>query len=366
MDHRQISEFVNSKDVRRYLQDTGYEFSTPQAAWLVHECKRLTMEERHKAWREIIRDMPDCAMEERRGIKRIDSFHAFLNDFIAMKERHMSEFMDNTGCIYSFEYCLKDTPPWDDGGRAIDDFFSNVQACIESYQQYLKEYEVDENSIDEILIIKYRLDLPEPVIIHRAGCLRLNAALEVKNVYMFHKHDEDLAEAFEGMCFDFPTPFWRGDILVDRIAWGEPFVLSHITTWNSEEMLSSGFSEDDCPDPEGWAHFDQAAERILKNGRRWEAHAIGTHVSEDIGFCDTCLISIPTNLEYFREPLEGMARQLKVLSLYEKGELDGTELANLCSDIRLNEYTKKVCRIYTDGRRYTDEFLERIGLRPPQ
>lgn len=363
MNHWQISEFVNSKDVRKYLQDIGYQFSTPQAAWLVHECKRLTMEERHRTWREIIRDMPDCAMEERRGLKRIDSFHAFLNDFIAMKERHMSEFMDNAGCIYSFEYCLKDTPPWDDGG-AINDFFSNAQTCIEFCQQYLKEYEVDESSIDEILIIKYRLDPPEPVIIHRAGCLRLNAALEIKNVYMFHKHDKDLAKAFDGMCFDIPTPFWRGDILVEQ-RWREPFVLSHITTWNSEEMLSSGFSEDDCPDPEGWAHFDQAAERILKNGMRLEAHAIGTKIGGDNGrFYDYCLISIPTNLEYFREPLKGMARQLKVFSRYEKGELDGTELANLCSDIRLNEHTKEICQTYMHGCRYPDEFLESIGLRP--
>lgn len=365
MDHRQISEFVNSKDVRKYLQDIGYEFSTPQAAWLVHQCQRLTMEERHKAWREIIRDMPDCAMEERLNLKRIDSFHAFLRDYMEMGKRNVQEFVSGNHCVYSTEYhemCSKrgerDELWWDGDG-----FFTSYQACMDSVRRELTE----ETDIDRIRILKYGLDSSAHEMCQREGLL-LNSNLEILNVSprCKNKDEQVLAWAFDGMCFDFPTPFWRGDILVDCTAYGSPryvpFVLSRIATWNSEEMLSSGFGESDCPDTRGWEYFDKVVEERLKAGDFTDGGVIGTAVCESDESLERDLhiggLTLPTDLEYYRGPLKGAERQLKVLSYYEKGELDEAGLVNLCCAIRMEDI----------GRRctweYTDEFLESIGLRP--
>ena len=138
MNNHEISAFVNSADVRAYLQDIRYEFSTPQAAWLVYQCCRLTMKDRHRAWREVIRDMPDCAMEERLNLNRIDSYHAFLNSFIALEMRSVREFMTATDCIYCYEYHepSQGRPFQDTGWYEADAFFSNYQACIDHYRQY--------------------------------------------------------------------------------------------------------------------------------------------------------------------------------------------------------------------------------------
>lgn len=365
MDHRQIGEFVNSKDVRKYLQDIGYEFSTPQAAWLVHECKRLTMEERHRTWREIILDMPDCAMEERRNLKKINSFHAFLTDYIKLEKRGVREFMTSGNCIYRWRFHEMHTENakyykyWEDG----DGFFQNYHDCINDYRQQMSK----DMSISEICVLKCGVGHSGRQI-NRAEKLVLNSDLEILNVSLNYGNDDEknLAEAFDGMCFNFPSPFCRGDLLVPCTEYGSqgyrPFVLSHIATWNSEEMLSSGFGESDCPDDRGWEHFDKVVEERLKTGDFTDGGAVGTAVYESDGSLgrDHHIggLALPTDLEYYCGPLKGAERQLKVLSCYEKGELDEAGLVNLCCAIRMEDI----------GRRctweYTDEFLESIGMRP--
>ena len=364
MDHRQISEFVNSKDVRKYLQDIGYEFSTPQAAWLVHRCQRLTMGDRHRAWREIIRDMPDCTMAERRNLKQIDSFHAFLMDYIKLEKRGVQEFMTAGNCIYRWQYHeihIEDAryyKYWEDG----DGFFQNYHDCINDYRQQMSE----DMGISEVRVLKCGVSHSGRQM-NRAEKLVLNSNLEILNVSLDYENDDEknLAEAFDGMCFDFPSPFCRGDLLVPCTEYGSqgyrPFVLSHIATWNSEKMLSSGFGESDCPDARDWEHFDKVVEERLKTGDYTDGCTIETVANEYTGtLYRDHLIASSTDLEYFRGVLEGTQRQLKVLSCYEKGELDEAGLVNLCCAIRMEDI----------GRRctweYTDKFLKSIGMRPPK
>lgn len=363
MNHQQICEFVNSKDVRKYLKGIGYEFSTPQAAWLVHRCRGLTMEERHEAWREIIRDMPDCAVEERNNMKRIDSFHAFLNDYIEMEERGAQDFMSAADCVYCYEYYELGEPGgenWYSGGA----YFSNYQHCIDHYKQW-NGGDID---IGRVRIWKYCLVTPDS---HRMGMTKLmiltpNLEILVPDtpVSCGTLDDYELARAFDGMCFDFPVPFSRGDILVNCTARDcGPFVLSHISTWNSEKMLSSGFAESDCPDFKGWEHFDKVVEKRLKIGDYTDGCAVGTIIADED--CENCRsygsfgwdhFTQVTDLEYFRGSLEGIERQLEVLSCYEKGELKARDLVNLCCAIRMEATSQ------SGMWQYDDEFLEDFGM----
>lgn len=49
-----IFRFVNSKDVREHLRDIGYEFNSLEAAWLIYQCRDAAIDEKHKAWNELI------------------------------------------------------------------------------------------------------------------------------------------------------------------------------------------------------------------------------------------------------------------------------------------------------------------------
>ena len=57
-----IYRFINSKDIRAHLQSLRYDFTPPEAAFLVWQCATATLSEKHIAWRELIQTMPDCAI----------------------------------------------------------------------------------------------------------------------------------------------------------------------------------------------------------------------------------------------------------------------------------------------------------------
>lgn len=86
-----ILNFINSKDIREYLQGINYKCDSMQAAWLVYQSANKTMEEKHAAYHWIIENMPDCSMPERRFAIHRDSLHAFLQEHINFCETHKHE-----------------------------------------------------------------------------------------------------------------------------------------------------------------------------------------------------------------------------------------------------------------------------------
>ena len=52
--------FLDSRDIRNHLEEMEYPLSTPEAAYLVWQCRGAILEERFAAWEEIIETMPDC------------------------------------------------------------------------------------------------------------------------------------------------------------------------------------------------------------------------------------------------------------------------------------------------------------------
>lgn len=80
-----IFRFINSKDIRKHLRDIGYEFNSLEAAWLIYQCHDATIDEKHKAWNELIEKMPDCPIAERLNTEPQDSLHAFLRQYMELE-----------------------------------------------------------------------------------------------------------------------------------------------------------------------------------------------------------------------------------------------------------------------------------------
>ena len=53
---------IDSPDIRSYLQEIRYQFTIEEAAYLVWQCRRVTLEEKFAAWEEIVDTMPDSAI----------------------------------------------------------------------------------------------------------------------------------------------------------------------------------------------------------------------------------------------------------------------------------------------------------------
>lgn len=108
-----ILRFINSKDIRKHLKDIDYKFNSLEAAWLIYQCHDATIDEKHKAWNELIETMPDCKIEERYFTDPQESLHDYLKKYIEVENKLIKEFYDEKHTdtfdfdkpfVYKFEY----------------------------------------------------------------------------------------------------------------------------------------------------------------------------------------------------------------------------------------------------------------------
>ena len=360
-----VYRYINSKDVQKFAKEIEYQFSTPEAAFLVYHSDGKTLEERIQAWQEIIATMPDCRIEKRSWLGATESFLSVLSDHIELQKRKIKSFSVGNGYVYrysTYERSYNGLMDWND---QEDIFFSDYDSCV----NYCKKYQLAEDGIEKIRIYKGKLNpTTDEISTNRAdGYIELSMQwniLEIETALAYDKdtYTLDLDCMFDGMCFNFPTPFKRGDIVTTygtRECNGIPFVFSYISTWDSKEMFKRGFHSNECPWNNGWEEYDKCRYNLLKNGDLTDMHVLGVLSDQGKLYQDNILI-VPTDLEYYTGELEGYSRQLKPLSLYEKGEIDYELLVNSCFSIRAEEMAKE---IQADCiRPYRREIMEKIGV----
>ena len=146
--------------------------------------------------------------------------------------------------------------------------------------------------------------------------LEMNHDLEILSVDeqdVLNDSQEDLFMTFEGMWFSFPTPFRRGDILINRVISEKPFVLNDIHTWGSKEMLENGYSEEDGVVKKA----DRTVERLMKKGDTSDMNYSGSYIGEDVRNGFYIFSEIFWNylyLERYAQPLKGEQRALAALA----------------------------------------------------
>lgn len=144
-----------------------------------------------------------------------------------------------------------------------------------------------------------------------------------------------LLNSFEGLWFDFPIPFKKGDILITgerEKPVHEPFVLLDVAPWRAKENVRL---DGDNLDMNITGHF------LNKDGT----------VYTDVMLCNYM------DCEYSRENLTGKRRLLVALSNFEKGKLEIGLLLFAYRKILLEEAAKDPA-VYG----FTKEGLELAGL----
>lgn len=130
-----IGRFVDSAAIRAYLKEQNYPFSAQEAAFLVYQCKTASLEERVRAWEEIIRTMPNCSLEKTRCREEIPDFHAFLRRCSALLRRQARQFQQTDGCVFSYE----DASFSEKAYRAESGLFSTYDRCRDACVQEMRE-----------------------------------------------------------------------------------------------------------------------------------------------------------------------------------------------------------------------------------
>lgn len=293
-----IYRFLNSGDIAAHLKNTGYEFSPVEIAWLVWQCQAATMRERHAAWEELIRTTPDCRVEKSFNVAGWDSLHDMLRAYMTL-ERRLQAILeaDDPDAVYVYEVLEKShdpaerRPKWH--GETL--FLKYSHAITHSFAQESLSFRITKKGFGGSLWVEgcfnpqgelLRVTIWGPQITQKLT----QAELELES------------ESFDGMWFDFPIPFQKGDIVCDAFL-REPFVLLDTDPWCKKRHT------------ERKSHRDGS-----------DMLAFGYSYDREDRFLYDDYMADYMNLTYCNDPLEGGERLLEAYSRFEKGEIDAWTL----------------------------------------
>ena len=191
--------YLNSPDISRHLRKIGYAFSAPEAAWVVFNSQRATLEEKHRAYNAIIDELPDDFGGGDVGI------HECLRGLMKAENEAAEQFKADDGpCVYLYGDSL------DSCMLIANGLFDTFDACFQAATKW-------GHNFDSVRIRKEYLGCPEP-----GKSTWLDEVFRVadgKLMVIDMEEDNALMEywdMFFDMVVDFPVPFKRGDILFDR------------------------------------------------------------------------------------------------------------------------------------------------------
>ena len=84
-----ICSFVNSNAIAEHLRNINYSFTSKEAAWLIYQCIKITLQEKHEAWKWLIANMPDCELEERLNCLHWDSLHDVIRKYMSIENKYL-------------------------------------------------------------------------------------------------------------------------------------------------------------------------------------------------------------------------------------------------------------------------------------
>lgn len=265
-----ICKFLNSCDVADYLREIGYEFTAPEAAFIIYRSSDATLDEKIAAWQEIAETMPDCSMEGRPNMDPIPSFRAFLHDYIDLQKRMLAWFEEPGECVYSIAYSFVDDWEQDEG------IFGDTKNCLAYLRSCFGKRWYPEEAPLRYMIEKRPVNRPGS---GESSTMLLNASLEVLAISRSHLEGADLGLSlqFDGMWFAIPTPFKRGDVVCDAGFNPRAIVVDSLPSWGKEKYIENGFSESD----DDAAHADSTYERLARNGDISDMDAYGFIADDD-------------------------------------------------------------------------------------
>ena len=298
-----VFSLINSEAVRNHLRKTGKEFSPLETAWLIRHNRYMWLEKKCRAWEELIRTVPDCEVPERRNCAYFPSLHGMLRDYIALcKDLTERLRKKEAGTVYELTG-HEDGLGWWRNPALYPSYEDCVQAAEESC----------DGAVNAIRIRKLRPGTGEQIMALFDNTLHLK---EIDAAGLPAEEDKLLHGTFDGMWFDFPMPFSRGDILwdPDPVSGTGPFVLT-----------SAGVSG---------AGTESARREMIRNGDGTDMAAWGVFQGEDGSLYNDVYYNW-MDLEYYPGPYEREERALKALSDLRKGRIDEVAFAAVCHAVMM-------------------------------
>lgn len=293
-------EFINSRDIREYLREKEYPVDSLQCAYLVWQSKRNTLKEKHAAWQEIIDTMPDMPVPESSWCAGWNSLHGMLRDYMAMEDKFLKRFQEKEERAFYTYAWQEDGFDWSREEFFTQDFAVCFEAALADCGEYGDRFRITKRYFESGRNSHITADFSKDgstLCIDISFCPRRDETAPDEPCCT--EEEEDLlVESFEGMWFDIPIPFRKGDIVCGCFG-GEPFVLEDTVPWSRRER--------------GSKRTDGDYTGMLSCGVRFNA---------DEGYLTDHEGPFYLDLEYYRGELNSGQRVLEAYSRHLRGELD--------------------------------------------
>lgn len=349
-----IINFINSKDIRKYLHDIDYKLRTDEAAFIVYYSRR-PLDEKIEAWNWIADNMPNTSRITR--LQTIHDFHYVLREFIKLQQAKLTRFKENPNNEYVYTFSYFSTNEREEGQY----YYTSFDSLVETILRY-NDDEDNTYKMRRLEVCKCKLNEDDYGPCDR---VKLTDTGKINDIYVNGKlnpdiyngnvqDDMDLLDVdimFEMMFFNIPTPFERGDILIDRYSHYEdlpPVVLDMMINWDAQKL-----KEYNLPN----RHRDEWLSRAESNNDYTDMNAYVLSYSDNHGVYDKDLVpDFYLDYERYDGELKNGYRCLKALSAFMKHEINEELYSFAISRIRDEERITKV------SWPYTKEGLEKAGL----
>lgn len=321
-----ILQFINSKDIRKHLKKINYQFNTLEVAWLIYHSYNHSVYEKFDAYEQLMKEYPDCRVEERLHTPAQDSLFEYLKNYIKAYKNAIYEF-EAPDSVYSIEVKHFDR----ETDYAVKTMFTNLDAVR---RQCKIEMDDETKEIKSFVISKHipknkesiRWVYPQQMVL-KGDDLKL-ISVDFNTGFGF--------DLLKGLWFDFPTPFESGDIV-----WNKHYKFTPVVfLFNSYIDLSK----------EGYKRLRETGD---ETDMTYEYYCM---IDNDIIFTDIDYNYI--DLEYYPYKLTGKDKALLPISRFLKGDIDIGLCCNAFHNLSLADYMEK-----SMPKGYTDEIMKELGIK---
>lgn len=297
-----IYSFINSTAIADYCREIGHRFTPVESAYLIYASEKHTVSEKHDAWKALIAETEDMELKERPWTPHFDSLHCFLKQYMQIENKYLHLFYrDEPQCVYSFQYLHNE-----DCQYTVDEhLFADFKSCYENMKAEIE----DPAEITDFCISKQWISSADEEHIRKITlCITYdNCPTMLWEVRGYMDETEGtVLNAFDGLWLEVPTPFQKGDILIEESKYcldREPFVLYSIPYW----------AEDD--------KSEQLIQHHRKNGDTTDMCASICTLDFDGTLCPGCGPNY-LHMNYYKGELIGSEEILSVISQYLIGKTD--------------------------------------------
>ena len=195
-----IYSYLNSKSVADYCRDLGHTFKAYESAFIINDCRRISLEKKHRLIEEIMHTMPDEHSEQ---LERNDLSGSFFENAAALinaERKMLDKLREGQGLVFSYKYYS-------------DRFEGSVESrqLYSSFNKALEGVRAENEGRDDGEHLHFEIIARQP---DSEGAITADLTESLEVCRLSYPDDTMLSLLYELVWVYIPVPFKNGDILI--------------------------------------------------------------------------------------------------------------------------------------------------------